>query len=131
MRTIEKNISPLIESQFPEFYKEQGPLFILFVEEYFRWMEENSESYASYDDALAYGNPYYHIRRLLEYRDIDSTIDEFLVRFKEKYLKNVDTDTNVSQRRLIKAAQDIFSSKGTERSIDLLFKLIYGVKVEI
>lgn len=129
MSVVEKYISPLVKSHFPEFYKEQGPIFILLCEEYFRWLEGNSN--ASYTDALVEGNPLYHARRLFEYRDIDKTVDQFLVYFKEKYLKNVEVSTNVSKKRLVKASHDIFSSKGSQRSLDLFFKLVYGTKVEI
>lgn len=129
MTLIEKHISPLIQEQFPQFYKEQGSLFILFVEEYFKWLEGNS--YATYKDSLITGNALYHIRRLFEYRDIDRTVDEFLIFFKEKYLKNVQAETNISKKRLVKAAHDLFSSKGSERSLDLFFKLLYGTKIEI
>lgn len=131
MKIVEKHISPLIESQFPDFYKDQGPLFILFVEEYFKWLESNDNNYASYDGALIDGNPIYHARKLLEYRDIDLTVEEFLLYFKEKYLKGVQQNSNVSLKKLVKAAQDIFSSKGSKRSLDLLFELVYGVKIEI
>lgn len=118
MRDIEDYISPLIESQFPSFYQEEGPLFILFAKEYFKWLESN-------DKAL------YYSRNLLEYRDLDKTIDSFLVHFKEKYLSGVDFTSESSKRTLIKAALDLFRSKGSERSMDLLFKLAYGAKVEV
>lgn len=131
MKTIEKFISPLVQSQFPDFYNEQGQLFMLFVEEYYKWMESNDSDYASYEGALVVGNPLYHSRRLLDYKDIDSTVDEFLKYFKEKYFKNVPFDTNISKNRLIKATLDLFSSKGSERSFNLFFKLLYGTKIEI
>jgi hypothetical protein len=131
MRTVEQFISPLIESQFPQFYREQGPLFILFVEEYFKWMESNDPEFASYQDTSADGNPNYHIRKLLQYRDIDTTIDGFLTFFKQKYSKFLETSLDVSQRKLIKASQDLYTSKGSTRSLDLLFNLLYGTKIEI
>lgn len=131
MSTIEKNISPLIESQFPAFYKEQGPLFILFVEEYYKWLEESSSTYANYSDALIDGNPIYHARRLLDYKDIDRTVDDFIVYIKEKYLKNVQFETNISKRRLLKATHDLFGAKGSKRSFELFFNLVYGTKIEI
>lgn len=118
MKNIEQYISPLVESQFPALYQEEGPLFILFVKEYFKWMEES-------------GNTTKQARSLFTYRDIDQTVDEYLIHFKEKYLKGVDFNTVVSKRKLIKAALDLFRSKGTDRSIDLLFKLAYGTKIEI
>jgi len=131
MSIIEKNISSLIESQFPEFYKEQGPLFILFVEEYYKWLESNDPDYATYSDTTFVGNPLYHSRRLQEYRNIDQTVDEFYVYFKEKFLKNVEITAQVSEDRLVKASNDLYKSKGSERSLDLFFKLLYGTKIEI
>lgn len=131
MSNIEKHISPLVESQFPAFYKEQGPLFILFVQEYYKWLEESSTSYANYDGALIDGNPSYHSRRLLEYKDIDKTVDDFIVYIKEKYLKNVQFETNISKKRLLKATHDLFGAKGSKRSFELFFNLVYGTRIEI
>lgn len=131
MSVVEKHISPLIESQFPAFHKEQGPLFVLFVEEYYKWLESNIPLYSSYDDAVIEGNPLYHSRRLLEYKDIDTTVEEFVVYVKEKYLKNVQFESGISTRRVIKASRDLFNSKGSERSLELFFQMLYGTKIEI
>ena len=89
MSSIERFISPFIESQFPDFYKDQGPLFILLMEEYYKWLETNEPEYANYVGALVNGNPLYHGRRLTDYKDVDRTIDEFFIHFKEKFVKNV------------------------------------------
>ena len=179
MIDIEKNISTFVESQFPDFYKEDGPLFILFAKEYYKWLEENYTFLTLADDTnfsigdivtqdIAAGvieavetssimvkvtsdhfvtnntkvlsssggsslissvvstNPIYYSRNLIRIKDLDFTTDNFLVHFKEKYLKNIQFDTFTAKKTLIKAAQDLYSSKGTERSIDLLFKLVFG-----
>ena len=131
MSSLERFISPFIESQFPDFYKDQGPLFILLMEEYYKWLETNEPEYANYVGALVNGNPLYHGRRLTDYKDVDRTIDEFFIHFKEKFVKNTTIDSTVSKEQLIKSAQDIFSSKGSERSIDLLFKNLYGRNIEV
>lgn len=70
-------------------------------------------------------------RNLSKIRDIDKTIDLFIVRFKEKYLKNIEFDTQSNKRLLVKNSLDLFRSKGTSRSIDLFFRLIYGVRSSI
>jgi len=132
MKTLEKIVYPLVESHFPSFYKEQGPIFLLFVEEYFKWLENNTSEYSNYEEAdLTTGNVNYHTRRLLDYKDIDKTVDLFLSELKEKYIKNVNPLTSISKRRLIKAAQDLFNSKGSERSLELFFKLVFGTDIEI
>lgn len=165
MKDIEKLISPLIESQFPSVYREDGPQLVAFVKAYYEWLE-NGGSYYNYSGDIV--TPYiaannnvleltatdlanadylasltalgyesvgpgiaYHTRRLGEYRDIDTTVDTFVVQFKEKYLKNIQFDTATNKRLLVKNALDLYRSKGTERSIDLFFKLVYGTSAEI
>ena len=118
MKNIEKKISPLIASQFPSFYQEEGENFIAFVKAYYEWLESTN-------------NPTYHARRLPDYRDIDSTTDDFIVHFKEKYLKNIQFDTATNKKLLVKNSLDLYRSKGTERSIDLFFKLVYGTSAEV
>lgn len=118
MKSLETLISPFVKSQFPEFYQEEGPLFVLFTKEYFKFLESSGETFDK-------------SRNLLNYKDIDLTVDEFLIHFKEKYLSGVSLDSYSSKRKLIKAAQDIFRSKGTDRSIDLLFRMAFGTGSKI
>ena len=73
MKQIEDNISLLVENHFPQFYKEQGNTFIEFIKEYYIWAQQTN-------------NNLYFTRNLLEYRDIDHTIDDFLYHYKLKYL---------------------------------------------
>ena len=118
MKDIEKKVSTFIENQFPAFYKEEGPKFIKFVSAYYEWLEED-------------GNALGEARRIPEYKDIDNTLEEFIIHFKEKYLRNIQFDTASNKVLLVKNALDLYRSKGTERSIDLFFKLVYGVPAEV
>jgi len=118
MRVIEKNISQFIESQFPALYRDEGPILVAFVQSYFEWLETAS-------------NINYKARRVLEYRDIDSTLDEYLVYFKNKYAKNIPLDTEASKRLLIKNIQDLYKSKGSERSYEVLFRTLYNKDIKI
>lgn len=70
-------------------------------------------------------------RNLMNMRDIDSTLDLFIVHFKEKYLKNIEFDVATNKQLLIKNALDLYRSKGTERAIDLFFRLVYGVQTTV
>jgi hypothetical protein len=118
MKDFEKKISPLIQSQFPSFYSEEGETFIAFTKAYYEWLEEEN-------------NALYHGRRLLNYRDIDETVDDFIVNFKEKYLNNIQFTTTTNKKLLVKKAQDLYRSKGTPRAVDLFFKLVYGVEARV
>lgn len=118
MQFFEKNISQFIENQFPSFYKEEGPVFISFVKAYYEWLEQEK-------------NAIYHSRRILEYKDIDSTTSEFINFFKKKYLNSIQFNTATNTEQFIKHSLDLYKSKGTERSLDLFFKLVFGKPAEI
>lgn len=115
---IDYKISQYVENQFPEFYREEGQNFIAFMKAYYEWLEQPE-------------NTTYKTRHLLEWADVDSTIDQFILYFKEKYLKNIQFNTESNKKLLIKNATDLYRTKGTERSIDLFFKLVYGVDAEV
>ena len=115
---IEENISALIESHFPLYFREQGPTLVAFVKMYYEWMESE-------------GQVLYHSRRLPQYRDIDTTTEAFLVHFKEKYLKNIKLETTSNVRQLVKHSLDVYRAKGSDRAIDLLFRLVYGTGADV
>lgn len=197
MKDIEKFISPFVESQFPSFYREEGPQFIAFVKAYYEWMEGETQTIqldtvvgfdvgdevlqdhsdtsrvtgrvldvdtttnqihivhtsselkgedfsapgviynvtqsisANITAEIFNGGVLHHARHLNNYRDIDTTLDKFIVQFKEKYLKNIQFDTATNKQLLVKNALDLYRSKGTEQSIDLFFKLVYGTSAEV
>lgn len=200
---IEKNISNLVEHQFPEFFRTDGPTFVLFVKKYYEWLEGKSYeavpidkgtvSFSAknenitglntyfltqfqvgdyialyYDDTdgfyeyftvteiisdtelkidaanLTYSsnksmfgtvklveNVNYKARRLKEYDDVDNTPEQYIVYFKEKYLKNLQFSSKADTRNLIKHVLDLYRAKGTPRGIDLLFKLIFGSSAKV
>lgn len=115
---IEKKISLLIEKMFPAFYIEEGPIFIQFVKAYYEFLEEE-------------GNTLFHSRRLLEYTDIDETLDAFLEHFQKKYLYGIPFDVIINKRTLLKHVLDVYRSKGSIQCYKLLFRLIYNQDVDI
>ena len=118
MKQIEDNITTLVETHFPQFYKEQGNTFIEFVKEYYKWLQQSN-------------NTNFFARNLLEYRDIDNTIDSFLYHYQIKYLNGSPVDYNKT-RLNVKHSSDFYSSKGTERGTKLFLNRVYGVSdVEI
>ena len=115
---IEQYISNFVQSQFPEFYNREGPNFILFLKAYYEWMEES-------------GNPIHEARQLFNYRDIDNTLEEFLLHFQEKYLYGIPFNVIINKRFLLKHILEVYRSKGSIECYKLLFKLIYNQDVEV
>jgi hypothetical protein len=115
---IEKTVSNFVESQFPQFYLEEGPNFVLFMKAYYEWMESE-------------GQAIQQARNLFDTRDIDNTLNDFLEHFQKKYLYGIPFNVIINKRFLLKHILDVYRSKGTINCYKLLFKLIYNQDVEI
>lgn len=135
--SIEKYISQFVESQFPDFYKEQGPTFIAFVKAYYEWLESNyslvnsSNTVITNDLNVALKPPIRQSRNLLEYRDIDTTLTEFLEFFQKKYLYGIPFNIIINKRYLLKHILDVYRSKGSLQCYKLLFRLIYDEDMDV
>lgn len=115
---IESKISSFIENQFPSFYQEEGKTFMDFVRAYYEWMEEED-------------NTIYTSRKIIDYKDIDTTIESFLVHFQKKYLYGIPFDVIINKRLLLKHVLDAYRSKGSIQCLKLLFRLIYNEDVTV
>lgn len=116
---LETTISNFIEQQFPTIYREEGPFFIEFMKQYYVWLESDPTS------------PVFQARRHISNHDIDTTVDNFLIYFKEKYLKGIQINTATNTKQLIKNSIDLYRSKGTENAIKLFFDLIFSAESEV
>jgi hypothetical protein len=112
------SILPFIEKQFPEFYQDQGPIFIEFVKAYYDWLSQT-------DGLLD------KIRNFEKYHDVDTTLDEFLTHFTNAYLYGVPSSILGDKRFLIKHVLDVYRSKGTIQGYKLLFRLLYDEDIDV
>jgi hypothetical protein len=116
---LETQISYFIKEHFPEIYREEGPFLVEFIKQYYVWLETDETS------------PVYQARHHLSNHDIDTSVDSFIIYFKEKYLKNIQLNTATNTKQLIKNSIDLYRSKGTENGIRLFFDLIFAVPSEV
>lgn len=110
-------VSPFVREQFPSFYREEGPRFIEFLTEYYRWKETEG--------------PLAKSRRMLDYVDVDATEEEYLRSFAAKYLVGVDGGDSSRVRFLVKHVVDVYRSKGSLDGLKLLFRLLYSTEADV
>ena len=118
LNTVQDKISPLIQEQFPDVYKEDGNLMTLFVKAYYEFLEQSDK-------------PLGQSRDLASQLDVDQTTAEFLEHFRKTYLFSIPTTTTVDAPYVIKHILDLYRSKGSKRALELFFKLIYGKNADL
>lgn len=115
MRYVTSSIASHVPNQFPEFYQDEGPILVEFTKAYYEWLESQNH------------------RNFSELVDIDTTFEYFLIYYKRKYLRDLPF-VNYSYddiRFIVKHIADLYSRKGTEESLKLLFKMFFKQEVEV
>ena len=67
-----------------------------------------------------------NIQQLMQYADVDETIDQFFDEFKEAFLRTIPREltAGVNERNLLKNIKDLYRSKGTKKGHELFFRIL-------
>ena len=79
------------------------------------------------------GNPVQNIQQLLEYVNVDKTVNDYLDHFRETYLTAVPNTlaSGVSKRKLVKSVRDLYRAKGTRKGHESFFRLMFDETPEL
>ena len=102
-----------ISQQFPAIYQEDGDFLVSFVQSYYEYLDGKND------------------RNLPKLRDIDTTLSTFLIYYKKKFLADLPIDTKLDVRYIIKHIQDVYRRKGTQESLELLFRMFFDEDIEV
>ena len=123
----DRQLSQFVSDRLPEFVRVDHPTLVAFMAAYYEWLGQRRD-----------------VGRILspldmkDIPDIDTTLDQFVERFKSEYLLNFpealaidpETGNGVDPRRLIKNIKQFYLAKGTEKSYEFLFRILYDTAVE-
>ena len=75
---------------------------------------------------LYQANPVQNIQQLLEYANVDNTIDQFLDQFRKQFMASIPNTlaSGVSKRNLVKSIKDLYTAKGTSEANKLFFRVL-------
>ena len=117
---LHEKISVKVQGQLPQFVKEDHETFVSFMEAYYEYMEQ-------------VGKPYEIIGNLTSYANVDKTIDDFLKYFKKQFGEDIPEVIfqNSNKPFVIKHLRDFYRTKGSEKSFEFLFRLLYKEEIKI
>ena len=119
---IHAKISSLVESQFPEFLRDEGPRFVNFLKAYYEYLEQASSSTGP--------GPINAIRSLHDYNDIDRTLDAFVDNFHNEFMVQIPKNALADKRLLVKHIRDFYRTRGSQQSYRFLFRALFDLEVE-
>ena len=114
-----ERISVRVEGQLPQFVKQDHATFVAFLEAYYEYMEQT-------------GKPYEIIGNLRNYFNVDKTVDDFLQYFKKHFGKDIPEAVFAVANKpsVLKHLRDFYRAKGSEKSFQFLFRLLYQEEIE-
>jgi hypothetical protein len=118
MSDFKNSLAYLIANQVPDYVRAEFPQFVLFLEKYYEFLDQDGEVNNVLLNAASFS-------------DINNTLDEFLPSFRAQYLQMFPQDSLVEDRRLIKFIREFYEAKGSEESILFIFKTFFNEHVDI
>jgi hypothetical protein len=120
--------SLLVNRQVPEFIRDEYPLFVSFLEAYYEFLETER----LYTDNTSQKNNLIEKLKDLRYvSDIDFSLSDFEDQFFNSFISYLPKDTLVSKDFLIKNVLPLYQAKGTQKSFQFLFRLLFGEEIQI
>ena len=113
---VYKKISPLVEQQFPEYIRENGPRFVAFMEAYYEYLEQSGKSI-------------HEIRTLKDNQDIDRTVTEFVEYFRRQFALSIPKTALADKRLIVKHIREFYRSRGSQKSFKFLFHILFKNEV--
>ena len=119
----DQKTSLLINRQVPEFVREEHPNFIAFLEAYYEFLENKQGT--KKNDLITKSKDLRYVS------DVDASIAEFENNFFNTYGNLIPRDVEVDKAFLIKHILPLYLAKGSDKSFQLLFRLLFNQEVEI
>lgn len=92
--------------------------FEAFLRAYYEWLEQTKQ-------------PHEVIIHLRDYRNIDTTIDDFVEYFRREYMVAIPSEILANKRLLIDHIKKFYHNKGNKNSFQFLFRILYDEDIEI
>jgi hypothetical protein len=118
MSDFKNSLAYLIANQVPDYIRAEFPQFVLFLEKYYEFLDQDGEANNVLLNASSFS-------------DVNNTLDAFIPSFREQYLQMFPKDSLITDRRLIKFIREFYEAKGSEESILFIFRAFFNEHVDI
>jgi hypothetical protein len=125
MSSTDLKTSLLVNRQVPEFVRDEYPVFVTFLEAYYQFLEGNANTSTTANNLVTTA------KSLRDVRDVDLSLEEFQTNFYNTYASLIPLDVQADKALLFKHLVPLYKAKGSDASFKLLFRLIFGVDIDV
>lgn len=111
MAKIKQSIA--VQRQIPEHIRENYPVFVEFIKSYYDFLQQTQQ------------------QNLETIHDVDSTLDEFVDRFKAELAKNFPIHLATDKALILKHIREFYLARGSEESFKFLFRVLFNKEAEL
>lgn len=115
---IQERLSTLVPSQLPEFIRSDYTTFVSFLEAYYEYLEQDTYAHELLQNSR-------------KYSDVDLTVSSFVEYFVKQYINSIPSTVSANKKLLVKNIKDLYNTKGSKKSYDLLFRLLFNKPIDI
>jgi hypothetical protein len=111
-------LSSIVESQLPEFIREEHQLFAKFIKRYYEWLEKN-------------GNIVLESKKLDDAKDVDLADNVYIEQIRKEIAPFFPQELLLDKAKFLKIVGEFYRSKGTPESVKFLFRVLYNEEITI
>lgn len=128
----------IIKTAIPDFVESEYPVFVEFISAFLRFLEQERQTTTeaivpsfgpanlSVTTTQTLGGSLYEARKLLDYRDSQTSLDEFRVQFMSMFAKNFPQYSYLPTDWFVRSMRKFYQEKGTEDSIKWFFRAFFN-----
>ena len=123
--SLDLKTSILVNRQVPEFVRDEYPTFVAFLEAYYEFLEGTANTGTTANNLVTTA------KSLRDIRDVDLSLNSFETNFYNTYASLIPLDVQANKELLFKHLVPLYKTKGSDASFKLLFRLIFGVDIDV
>jgi hypothetical protein len=120
--------SLLVNRQVPEYVREEYPLFISFLEAYYEFLEK--EQFYS-NSTSQKNNLIEEAKNIKNAFDLDESLERFEENFFNTFASLIPSESVFDKTFFMKNVLPLYRSKGTLKSFELLFRLLFQEEIKV
>ncbi len=137
------NFLNLVKQSIPDFVETDYPTFVEFVKAFVSFLEQQRQTstVATFPDfgprptpivrTDMLGGPLYEARKFFDYRDMETTIDDFISHFMAMYGGEFPLYSYIPKERFLQSLREFYTNKGTVSSYKWFFRAFFNMDSDV